>query len=135
MRGLQFITKQTYNGIRTGRYMFDTRLSDLSLATCSANISRDTALINSLCVKPTFRNRRIGSALLKYTEEFLWNKGVSFININLLINQNIYIDEFYAKNGYNTVNIIDNIHDDGEYIYDMVHMNKIINMDNDVINL
>jgi len=63
------------------------------------------------------------------TEDFLWNNNVSFINSHVLSNDSDNLIDFYIKNNYNIIHRTDNAFDDGENIFDMIHMNKIKDMD------
>jgi len=128
MRGIQFAVKKTCNKIST-HYVFNAFVTDLRVGTCNVNISRNTAYLNYLYVQPVFRNRYIGASLLHYTEEFLWNNNVSFINLHVLSTDPTYLTDFYIKNNYNIIHRTDHAYDDGENIFDMIHMNKIRDMD------
>ena len=130
MREIRFVAKNTYNRMYNQHFIFSALAPRAQLGTCNVNISRDVAYLNYLYVKPVFRNRHIGSSLLKYTEDFLWNNNnVSFINLHVLSDSSNYLEDFYIKNNYNIINKIDNAYDDGENIFDMIHMNKIKDMD------
>ena len=133
MRGLRFVATNTYNKMYTNHYIYDAFLTGLRVGTCNVNVSRDVAYLNYLYVQPSLRNRYIGSSLLNYTEEFLWNNNVSFINLHVLSNESNYLTDFYIKHNYNTINKLDNVYDDGENIFDMIHMNKIKDMDDNIV--
>ena len=133
MRGLRFVAKNTYNKMLNQRYIFSAFTNELKLGLCNVNISRDVAYLNYIFIQPEFRNEYIGSQLLNYTEDFLWNNNVSFINLHVLSNNSNDTTEFYIKHNYNIINRLENAYDDGEEIYDIIHMNKIKDMDDNIV--
>ena len=129
MRGLRFVAKNIYNKTFNQHYIFSMYITDLVVGTCNVNVSKDVAYLNYIYVKPVFRNRCLGSRLLRNTEDFIWNTNVSFINVHVLSNDSNNLTDFYIKNNYNIIHRIEHAHDDGENIFDMIHMNKIKDMD------
>ena len=125
MRGLQFGIKNIYRK----HYVLNAVINDLRVGICNVNISGEVGYLNYIYVHPSFRDRYIGSSLLTYTEDFLWNNNASFINLHVLSNNSNYTREFYIKHNYNITNKLENAYDDGEEIYDIIHMNKIKDMD------
>ena len=126
MRGLQFTIKNIYRK----HYVLNAVINDLRVGLSNVNISGEMGYLNYIYVHPTFRNRRIGSALLTYTEDFLWNNNANFINLHVFSNDSKHVEDFYSKHAYNVSNVQDNAYDDGENIFDIIHMNKIRDMDN-----
>ena len=129
MRGVKFVINNINNKTFNPHYVFSARITDLTVGRCNVNVSKDVAYLNYIYIEPVFRNRSLGSRLLMDTEDFLWNNNVSFINSHVLSNDSYNLIDFYIKNNYNIIHRTDNAFDDGENIFDMIHMNKIKDMD------
>lgn len=57
--------------------------------------------IYSMAVSPTYRNKGLGSALLRYAEEKLAENGCMKVNLQI-IEENREVESFYISNGYKT---------------------------------
>ena len=91
MSGLQFVTKTLRSNFFNSNNTFKIMLNNLELARCNVNTTQDSAYINYMFVEPNFRNRKLGSDLLKYSEEYLWNNNINFIYLQIWTIQKTFI--------------------------------------------
>lgn len=98
----------------------------LIIGKCDSTIHNNIGYINSINIIPKFRKQRLGDKLLKKTEEvIIENFKVSSINILVWNKMNTDLINFYIKNNYKVIEN-NNIYDDGEYIYDLINVKKIV---------
>jgi ribosomal protein S18 acetylase RimI-like enzyme len=93
-------------------------------------VNNKKSIIQNIFIKDQFRGNKIGSILLRETENIIKINYQDIQEYNLLAYElpNSYLLEFYKSNGYN----IDYSHpnkyyDDGLDIYNLVYMYKHIN--------
>jgi len=89
------------------------------------SIIKNKTYIHNIFIKEHQRNKKYGSELLKYIEDF--SKQNKVTEISLLAKQETHgnLTDFYKKQGYK-ISGNESIYDDGEIIYDLIEMNKII---------
>jgi len=69
------------------------------------NKGDDYFLLDSLYVKPDYRNKNVGTLLLKRVEKQALKKGVVFIRLSALSKNIIKTVSFYLKNNYGAESI------------------------------
>ena len=96
------------------------------IAQCVTHVRDNVGFINSLKVIPEFRKQKFGSTLLKSAEIGLYQQhNVKQIRLLAWQPQGEILSNFFEKNNYNIFNDFPyNNYDDGEQIYDLVHMYK-----------
>lgn len=98
----------------------------LIVGKCESSIQDNVGYINHIDILPKFRNKKLGSKLLKKTEDTIKNDfNVNKINILVWNKMNTDLINFYLKNNYNVVENIDT-YDDGVYLYDLINVKKVV---------
>lgn len=86
----------------------------------------NSAYINNIEIYKTCRNNKLGTKLLKETENLLLENNIKKIYINAWEKQGENTSEFFLKNGYIPRDNNYNIYDNGEVIFDIIPMIKIL---------
>jgi len=100
--------------------------NNLIIGKCDSSIQDNIGYINHIDIISKFRNKKLGSKLLKKTEDTIKN-DFNVTNINILVwnKMNTNLINFYLKNNYSIIEE-NNTYDDGLYLYDLINVKKII---------
>ena len=95
---------------------------------CPITNQTTTAYLNSIYVNKKYQNNNIGSYLLKEMECYLKNNTKTNIIKSVLWNDNTnpFLSEFFHKNGYYFKNNKQSHYDDGEILYEIIPLEKIL---------
>lgn len=103
-------------------------INNKNIGNCVFSIKKDRSTINNLYINKNFRGENKGSILLQETENIIMNQ-FNVKNINLLAYEKPFgnLIKFYESNGYVVSPIqYNNFCDDGEYLYNLINMEKIL---------
>ena len=86
----------------------------------------NTAYINNIYVDPNYRNKNIGSKMLKHMNIYL-KENTNAKKINGVLwddTKNLYLSNFFEKNGYTLSKDQIHFHDDGENMIEIIPVER-----------
>lgn len=107
-------------------YIVENIVKNRLIAHCKYSIYNNSIFIHNLHVDPQFRNKNVGSNMLKKIEEYGVKKRINKFSLILHYTPNSMLLDFYKKNGYTQIKSKYNYYDDGETVYDLIKMVKTL---------
>lgn len=96
----------------------------ISMAVVIYKNKKQASRIYSFCVKPSFREKNIGTAMLTTIEYAILKKGYTSLYLEVS-EKNILAYDFYIKRGYTIIGKYDNFYEDGS---SAIRMGKLLNV-------